>query len=283
MRTAVCSWERGESPMVAALTFPPPQPGRRSRSSGRALQRTRSGIPLNQSTSSSTKSSSPSSAQWRSSSTSTSGRFSAERLEEAPPGGERFSAPVAAEAGVRLQAHERAEVRLDPARIAGVLDSVLDGEVQLLGRFRFAVALGDACLRLDDLRERPEGDPVSVGETAALAPGDQLGIGVDDPGELVDEAALPHPRDADKGEELWEPLLAGALERVPQNRELALAPHELGTCVHARRPRRSASGPRSPPTPRSVRLCPWPRPQRPRGSRPPGGSPGRSPRRPGSH
>ena len=61
-----------------------------------------------------------------------------ERLEEAPPGGEGLSAAVAAEAGVRLESDQRAEVRLDPARIARVVDSVLDGDVQLLGRFRLA-------------------------------------------------------------------------------------------------------------------------------------------------
>ena len=73
---AVCSSESGESASVVAFSLPPPQAGRRSRSSGRAVPTTSSGTSASQSTSSSTKSSSVSSAQWRSSNTSTSGRCS---------------------------------------------------------------------------------------------------------------------------------------------------------------------------------------------------------------
>ena len=39
----VCSVESGPSPIVSALIFPPAQPGRRSRSSGRAVTTTRRG------------------------------------------------------------------------------------------------------------------------------------------------------------------------------------------------------------------------------------------------
>ena len=74
---AVSSSESGESEIVVAFGLPPPQPGRRARSSGRAVQTTRSGTSLAQSTRWSTKSSRPSSAQWRSSKTSTSGPRSA--------------------------------------------------------------------------------------------------------------------------------------------------------------------------------------------------------------
>ena len=42
-RRAVSSSESGESETVAAFDFPPPQPGRRSSSSGRAVPMTRSG------------------------------------------------------------------------------------------------------------------------------------------------------------------------------------------------------------------------------------------------
>ena len=40
---AVSSSERGASEIVAAFSFPPPQPGRRARSSGLAVHTTRSG------------------------------------------------------------------------------------------------------------------------------------------------------------------------------------------------------------------------------------------------
>ena len=73
----VSSSERGERARVVALSLPPPQVGRRSRNSGRAVPMTSSGRPLTHSTRWSTKSSRPSSAQWRSSNTSTAGDSSA--------------------------------------------------------------------------------------------------------------------------------------------------------------------------------------------------------------
>ena len=78
----------------AALRLPPPQPGRRSSSSGRAVQTTRMGTPEDQSTRWSTKSSRPSSAQCRSSKTSTSGRCSAsasKKRRQAPKASRRRS------------------------------------------------------------------------------------------------------------------------------------------------------------------------------------------------
>ena len=74
---AVSVSESGESEIVVAFRFPPPQPGRRSSSSGRAVHTQRRGTPLAHSTRWSTKSSRPSSAHWRSSKTRTSGRRSA--------------------------------------------------------------------------------------------------------------------------------------------------------------------------------------------------------------
>ena len=59
------------------VQLPPPQPGRRSRSSGRAVQTSSIGTPETQSARWSMKSSSPASAQWRSSKTRTIGRCSA--------------------------------------------------------------------------------------------------------------------------------------------------------------------------------------------------------------
>ena len=91
-----------------------------------------------------------------------------------------------------------------------------------------AVLLEHTCLRLDDLAERPERDAVAVGEAAPLAPGDELRVSLDDAVQLVDEAALADPGDADEREELRRPCVAGALERVPDDAQLALAADELG-------------------------------------------------------
>ena len=68
---------RGESETVSAFGLPPPQPGRRVSSSGRAVPTTSSGTPDDHSTRWSTKSSRWSSAQCKSSKTRTSGRSSA--------------------------------------------------------------------------------------------------------------------------------------------------------------------------------------------------------------
>ena len=89
----------------------------------------------------------------------------------------------------------------------------------------------DAGLRLDDLPERPERDSVAVGQTAALAPGDELGVVLDDPEELVHEAALPDSGNADDGHELRRARGANATEGVAQDSELLIAADEVGTSL----------------------------------------------------
>ena len=74
---AVSSAVSGDSATVAAFTLPPPQAGRRSSSSSRAVQRISIGTSCTQSTRYSMKSSRPSSAHWMSSNTSTMDRCSA--------------------------------------------------------------------------------------------------------------------------------------------------------------------------------------------------------------
>ena len=150
-----------------------------------------------------------------------------ERFQKASPCREGLAATITAEAGVRLQADEGTKVGLDPAGVARVGDGVVNGRVQLLGRFLLGVALGNARLRLHHFSERPEGDSVAVGEAAALTPGDELRIGVDDLRKLIHEPALAHSWYGDEGHELRVPLMTGALEGVPQDVELALAAHKL--------------------------------------------------------
>src|SRR5574340_615545 len=84
--------------------------------------------------------------------------------------------------------------------------------------------LDDARLCFHHFSERPEGDAVPVGETAALAPGDELGVGIGDLLKLVHEPALAQAGDGDEGHELWDSLVPGAFEGVPQAVQLALPP-----------------------------------------------------------
>ncbi len=147
---------------------------------------------------------------------------------------------------------------------------------------RLGVPLVDAGLGLDHLAERPVGDPVAVGETAPLAPGDELRIGVDDASELVDQPALAHSRDADQRDELRGSLGRRPLEGVPQRWHLALAPDELGPGVVVDVDAEARSSLDSLPGRDRARPCPWPRPPGPRGTRSARGSLGGSSRRRGS-
>ena len=102
---------------------------------------------------------------------------------------------------------------------------------KLRGDVDLRVLLGDARLGLDDLRERPERDAVPVCQAAALTPGDQLWIRVDDPLQLIDEPALPDPRDADQREQLRRTRVSCTVEGVLYDGQLALTAYELRACL----------------------------------------------------
>ena len=82
-----------------------------------------------------------------------------------------------------------------------------------------AVSFEDACLRLDDLSESPERHAVAVGKTAALAPRDQLGFGIDDARQLVEQPALADAGYSHQRHELEEALVADAVERSSERRQ----------------------------------------------------------------
>ena len=102
---------------------------------------------------------------------------------------------------------------LDPRASGPVGHDRAHGGCELLRRPPPAVGLEDAGLRLHHLAERPERDALAVRKRAALAPGDELGVLVDRPEELVDEPALADPGDADERHELWRALRAHARGR----------------------------------------------------------------------
>ena len=141
-----------------------PKPGCCSYSSGRAVQSTSSGTPSAQSARCSRKESRASSAQCRSSKTSTVGRSRGQRLEEAPPRGERLllrgglrQRPRRAEPGAAFsQARSGSSGGSARSSFASASSGESDSRMPALG--------------LDDLPERPEGDPLAVGQAAALPP-----------------------------------------------------------------------------------------------------------------
>ena len=208
MSRAVSSSESGESDTVTALRLPPPQPGRRSSSSGRAVQTTSSGTPVAQSTSSSTKSSRPSSAQCRSSKTSTSGPRSA-----SPSKKRRHAANASARrvAAARRSPRDRRAAAGEPStQAASASAHERRHRSRQLGAYRLGVVASRGC------RPAPSPSPPSAqyatpspyGRRAALAPDDQLGVVVDDREQLADEPALADSRHADERHELWRALLA---------------------------------------------------------------------------
>ena len=147
---------------------PAPQAGWRSYSSGRAVQTSSSGTPCAQSARCSRNASSASSAQWTSSNTSTAGPSLGHRLEEPPPGGERL---LLRGRLARVDPDQRQQPRPQPRprrrpRAATALE--------LRGGVVRRVGLEDPGVRLDDLAQRPERDPLAVGQAAALPPADEL-------------------------------------------------------------------------------------------------------------
>ena len=202
-----------------------------------------------------------------------------ETLEEAAPGGEGLVSAIASQLCVAGEAEEREEMRLDARLVARAGERVLDDLVDLRRDVLRRVLLQNARLRLDDLAERPERDPVTVGKAASLAPGDELRVGIDDAIEFVDEPALADSGDADEREELRRALVTRSLECVSDDAELALAPDELRAGLVRDVDAEARSGRRSPATPGSAPTCPSPRPERLRRSRWRRGSPGRSSRR----
>ena len=81
-----------------------------------------------------------------------------ERLEEAAPGGKSLIAAIVRYGRVGLQAYERAQVALEPARVVP-RRQLSHHPAQLLLRLLRPVRLQDPGLRLHHLAERPEATP----------------------------------------------------------------------------------------------------------------------------
>ena len=225
---AVCSSLSGESEIVVAFRLPPPQPGRRASSSGRAVAITSSGTSALRSTSSSTKSSSAVVGPVQVLEDEHERPVLGHRLEEAPPGGELPLAPLLRGA-LGADPDEPAQVRLDPARLGLVRDERLHGDRELRLRIVGRVGREHAGLRLHHLRRRPERHALAVGQRAAAAPEHEVGLGVERGRELRDEPALADARDADERDELRRAVAPRSVERVPQHVDLVRTPDERRT------------------------------------------------------
>ncbi len=155
-----------------------------------------------------------------------------EHLEQPAPGCECLELAVAARL-IRLagDARERAQVRCNPPPLLLVGQQLVDHRRELRRGGRPVVVFEDASLRLHDLAERPDASTLAVGERPSLSPPVQVGIFVEDAEELGDEPALADPGHADERDELRRLLATAALERVGEDRQLAVAADNRRACT----------------------------------------------------
>jgi hypothetical protein len=157
------------------------------------------------------------------------GALLGQRLQEPPPAGERLPLPLAAQLPGALQPHERTQVSGDPGRLLTVADHVGDGPGELgLGRLG-RIGFEDAGLGLDDLAQRPQRHPLPIRKAAALPPGGQLRLALDQLQQLEHQPALAHPGDPDQGHQLGGLLGAGPGQGVRQQPELPIPADQGGS------------------------------------------------------
>ena len=140
-------------------------------------------------------------------------------LEEPSPRGEQL---LAFGGGGRLDPEQRQQPLAEPGALVPLGEHRLELALRDVGR----VGLQDPGVGLHDLPERPERDALPVREASTLAPGDELGLGVDVGAELGDDPALAEPRFAHHRDELGRVRGHRLVEDALQQREVDLAPDE---------------------------------------------------------
>ena len=240
---------------VTALRPAAPRVGRRSRSSGRARAMTRIGWFRDHSRSESMKSSSPSSAHWRSSNTRAdraargdpprriAARPRTARSRSPPTPARRPAGPAGAarsSAGPR-----RRDIRLERGRRAWPLTTA-------------GASVSSSPARLaDHLAERPVGDPLAVRRRSAAVPVDRLDQAVEILLELPGEPALADARLAGDGDERARRSSPVAASGSLSSRSSASRPTNGASSRSAPAADRGGRRPRaSPATPRPARPCP---------------------------
>ena len=153
-----------------------------------------------------------------------------DRLDKAPPGGERL---LPRGGLARVDPEQRQQARPQP----GELLDVGQNHLQLLGCYLGRVGLIDTRVRLHDLPQRPERNPIPIGQTPPLPPADDLRMLVDISKQLSAEAALPDPRLTDQRHELRLRVTGAPLEQalqkiplnVPTDERARLRPDQIRT------------------------------------------------------
>ncbi len=144
-------------------------------------------------------------------------------LEEQPPGGEQIL-PVA---GRRvLEPEQVGQARLDEGPLLRIEQMLGQRRRQLLARRARLLVLGDPAAHPDHVGERPVGDTLPVGQTAAPVPPDLLDDPVEVLVELPDQSRLADPGDPRHRDQLRPAVLGAVVEEVLDPFQLAVAPDE---------------------------------------------------------
>lgn len=107
-------------------------------------------------------------------------------------------------------------MRLDPGCVTRIENDAGHRIVKLLLDVFGGIALENSGLGLDDLRQRPERHRFAVRKRTSAPPVREDAAMFDHLQELVHEAWLPDPRNADKRDELRRRLLADTDEQLRQ-------------------------------------------------------------------
>jgi hypothetical protein len=151
--------------------------------------------------------------------------------EEAPPGSKRLLLLGRAGGGGRggagtCQPDKGREPGRQPLPLARLLDHRRDRVAELGCRLDPIVGVQDARLSLDHLTQRPKRDPLAVGKTAPLAPGDQLRLSIHDGMQLAHQPGLAHPGLPDDSYQLHRGFANGPLVDAGEQGQLDLAANQ---------------------------------------------------------
>jgi hypothetical protein len=125
-----------------------------------------------------------------------------------------------------LEPEQVREARLGEAALLRIEEMLLDRRAKLFARARRLLVLDDARTSSHHVRERPEGDALAVGETAAGVPPNGSCETVHVLLELPREARLADAADPDDRDEVRAAVLGGRVVELLHEPELAIAAHE---------------------------------------------------------
>ena len=146
-----------------------------------------------------------------------------EPLEEASPRREQVLAIGRGSVG---QPEEVEKTKLDPGALLRVLDMELEHRYDLVRRALLRLVLEDPSASAHHLGERPVGNAVTVGETAAAVPPHVSDEAVDVLLELPRQPGLADPCDAHDRDEAGARLIGARVEQVLQKAQLGRATDE---------------------------------------------------------